>query len=91
MVLMLMAFIGYTARPAPATGCTFSFPGAMPGRYLVGHVAGASGARLPDAFALGGSAYAERYTGISLPPFLLLAGLGHRAAAVTRKTVDSSC
>ena len=28
------------------------------------------------AYAFGGSAYAERYTGISLPPFLLLAGLG---------------
>ena len=47
----------------------------MPGRYLVAMwlvpLVLAYG-----AYAFGGSAYAERYTGISLPPFLLLAGLG---------------
>ena len=49
--------------------------GRVPGRYLVAMwlvpLVLAYG-----TYAFGGSAYAERYTGISLPPFLLLAGLG---------------
>ncbi|HEX4019466.1 MAG TPA: glycosyltransferase family 39 protein [Frankiaceae bacterium] len=74
LVLMLMAFIGYTARPG-GDGLHLQLSGRVPGRYLVAMwlvpLVLAYG-----AFAFGGSAYAERYTGISLPPFLLLAGLG---------------
>jgi hypothetical protein len=47
----------------------------VPGRYLIAMwlvpLVLAYG-----TYAFGGSAYAERYTGIALPPFLLLAGLG---------------
>jgi mannosyltransferase len=74
LVLLLMAFLGYTALPA-GDGLHLQLAGRVPGRYL------AAMWLVPlvlayGAFALGGSAYAERYTGISLPPFLLLAGLG---------------
>jgi mannosyltransferase len=74
LVLMLMAFIGYTARPS-GNGLHLQLSGRVPGRYLVAMwlvpLVLAYG-----TYAFGGSAYAERYTGISLPPFLLLAGLG---------------
>jgi hypothetical protein len=74
MVLMLMAFIGYAAVPA-GDGLNMRLSGRIPGRYLVATWV------VPlvlayGAFALSGSAFAERYTGISLPPFLLLAALG---------------
>jgi hypothetical protein len=74
MVLMLMAFLGYSA--SPAGDCLhLRLTGRNPGRYLVATW------MVPlvlayGAFALSGSAFAERYTGISLPPFLLLAALG---------------
>jgi hypothetical protein len=74
MVLMLMAFIGYSASPV-GDGLHLRLSGRIPGRYLVAMW------MVPlvlayGAFALSGSAFAERYTGISLPPFLLLAALG---------------
>ncbi len=74
MLLMLMAFLGFSARPS-ADGLHLQLSGRVPGRYL------AALWLVPlvlayGTYALGGSAYAERYTGISLPPFLLLAGLG---------------
>ncbi len=74
LVLLLMAFLGFTARPG-TDGLHLQLAGRVPGRYL------AAMWLVPlvlayAAFAFGGSAYAERYTGISLPPFLLLAGLG---------------
>ncbi len=74
LVLLLMAFIGYSARPS-GDGLHMQLSGRVPGRYLVDMwlvplvLAYAT-------YAFGGSAYAERYTGIALPPFLLLAGLG---------------
>ena len=74
LVLLLMAFIGYTARPS-GDGLHLQLSGRVPGRYLVAMwlvpLVLAYG-----TFAFGGSAYAERYTGVALPPFLLLAGLG---------------
>ncbi len=74
LVLLLMAFLGYTARPA-GDGLHLKLSGRIPGRYLV--VMWLVPLVLAyGAYAFGGSAYAERYTGISLPPFLLLAGLG---------------
>ena len=74
LVLLLMAFLGYTARPS-GDGLHVQLTGRIPGRYLV--VMWLVPLVLAyGAYAFGGSAYAERYTGISLPPFLLLAGLG---------------
>jgi mannosyltransferase len=74
LVLLLMAFLGYSARPA-GDGLHVQLTGRVPGRYLV--VMWLVPLVLAyGAYAFGGSAYAERYTGISLPPFLLLAGLG---------------
>jgi hypothetical protein len=74
MLLLLMAFLGYSARPS-ADGLHLQLAGRVPGRYLVAMwlvpLVLAYG-----TYAFGGSAYAERYTGIALPPFLLLAGLG---------------
>jgi mannosyltransferase len=74
LVLLLMAFIGYSARPS-GDGLHMQLSGRVPGRYLVAMwlvpLVLAYG-----TYAFGGSAYAERYTGIALPPFLLLAGLG---------------
>jgi mannosyltransferase len=74
LVLLLMAFLGFSARPA-VDGLHLNLSGRVPGRYL------AAMWLVPLVlayllYALGGSAYAERYTGISLPPFLLMAGLG---------------
>ncbi len=74
LVLMLMAFLGFSARPSH-DGLHLKLSGRVPGRYL------AAMWLVPlvlayGTYALGGSAYAERYTGISLPPFLLLASLG---------------
>ena len=74
MVLMLLAFIGYAARPI-GDGLHLRLSGRVPGRYLV--VMWVVPLVLAyGAFAFSGSAFAERYTGISLPPFLLLAALG---------------
>jgi mannosyltransferase len=74
LVLLLMAFLGFSARPA-VDGLHLHLSGRVPGRYL------AAMWLVPLVLAYltnaqGGSAYAERYTGISLPPFLLMAGLG---------------
>ena len=75
LVLLLMAFIGYSARPVGRRPAPAAVADGCPGRYLVAMwlvpLVLAYG-----TYAFGGSAYAERYTGISLPPFLLLAGLG---------------
>ena len=74
MMLMLLAFIGYAARPI-GDGLHLRLSGRVPGRYLVAMWV------VPlvlayFAFTFSGSAFAERYTGISLPPFLLVAALG---------------
>ena len=76
LVLLGSAFLGFTATPDPQGGqLHVDLRGRMPGRTL------AAFWLVPLALAYllyvaGGSAYAERYTGISLPAFLLLAGLG---------------
>lgn len=76
LVLLGSAFLGFTATPDPQGGhLHVDLRGRMPGRAL------AAFWLVPLALAYllyvaGGSAYAERYTGISLPAFLLLAGLG---------------
>jgi hypothetical protein len=74
LVLLFAAFVGLTARPA-GDGLHVDLTGRVPGRYL------AAVWLVPlllayFASAAGGSAYVERYTGISLPAFLLLASLG---------------
>ena len=74
LILLLMAFLGFSARPAD-DGLHLTLSGRVPGRYLAAMwLVPLVLAYLTNA--LGGSAYAERYTGISLPPFLLMAGLG---------------
>ncbi len=77
LVLLFTALIGFSARPSgPGERHLHVDPtGRVPGRYL------AALWLVPLALAYllylsGGSAYAERYTGISLPAFLLLAALG---------------
>jgi 4-amino-4-deoxy-L-arabinose transferase-like glycosyltransferase len=74
LVLLFAAFIGLTARPA-GDGLHVDLKGRVPGRYL------AAVWLVPLVLAYlaaqaGGSAYVERYTGIALPAFLLLAALG---------------
>jgi mannosyltransferase len=74
LVLLFAAFVGLTARPA-GDGLHVDLKGRVPGRYL------AAVWLVPLLLAYfaattGGSAYVERYTGISLPAFLLLAALG---------------
>jgi hypothetical protein len=74
VVLLGGALIGATARPVP-DGLHVRPAGRVPGRYL------AAVWLVPLILAyfvnmFGGSAYTERYTGIALPPFLLLASLG---------------
>ncbi len=74
LVLLFAAFVGLTARPA-GDGLHVDLKGRVPGRYL------AAVWLVPLVLAyiaatFGGSAYVERYTGISLPAFLLLAALG---------------
>jgi hypothetical protein len=74
LVLLFAAFVGLTARPA-GDGLHVDLTGRVPGRYL------AAVWLVPLILAYfasltGGSAYVERYTGISLPAFLLLASLG---------------
>jgi mannosyltransferase len=74
LVLLFTAFVGLTARPA-GDGLHVDLKGRVPGRYL----AAVWLAPLVLAYVAsmaGGSAYVERYTGISLPAFLLLAALG---------------
>jgi mannosyltransferase len=74
VILLVAAMLGATARPRG--GLLDVDPrGRVPGRYL------AALWLVPLALAYlintaGGSAYAERYTGISLPFFLLLGALG---------------
>ena len=76
LVLLGSAFLGFTATPDPQGGqLHVDLRGRTPGRAL------AAFWLVPLALAYllyvaGGSAYAERYTGISLPAFLLLAALG---------------
>jgi hypothetical protein len=74
IILLGGALIGLTARPA-GREMTVKPSGRTPGRYL------AAIWLVPLLLAyfvnlFGGSAYAERYTGISLPACLLLAALG---------------
>ncbi len=74
VVLLGAALIGLTGRPQD-DGLHIVPTGRVPGRYLVALWL------VPLALAYlvnttGGSAYTERYTGISLPAFLLLAALG---------------
>ncbi|HSP37965.1 MAG TPA: glycosyltransferase family 39 protein [Frankiaceae bacterium] len=74
LVLLFAAFVGLTARPA-GDGLHVDLTGRVPGRYL------AAVWLVPlilaySASQFGGGAYVERYTGISLPAFLLLASLG---------------
>ncbi len=75
VVLLGGALIGLTARPAGGRELAVRVTGRVPGRYL------AAIWLLPLVLAyfvnsFGGSAYAERYTGIALPACLLLASLG---------------
>ncbi|MCM3926025.1 glycosyltransferase family 39 protein, partial [Frankia sp. AiPs1] len=75
VVLLGGALIGLTARPVGRRELTVRVTGRVPGRYL------AAIWLLPLVLAyfvnmFGGSAYAERYTGIALPACLLLASLG---------------
>jgi hypothetical protein len=75
LVLLFTAFIGLTARPADDGHLQVDLRGRVPGRYL------AAVWLVPLVLAyfaaiFGGSAYVERYTGISLPAFLLLSSLG---------------
>jgi mannosyltransferase len=74
LVLMFAAFIGVTARPA-GDGLHVDLKGRVPGRYLL-MVWLVPLLLAYFASMTGGSAYVERYTGISLPAFLLLAALG---------------
>ncbi|AEH09667.1 MULTISPECIES: glycosyltransferase family 39 protein [Protofrankia] len=74
VVLLAAALLGLTGRPQD-DGLHIVPTGRVPGRYLVAVWL------IPLALAYlvnttGGSAYTERYTGISLPAFLLLAALG---------------
>src|SRR4030095_1662600 len=74
MVLLGAAMLGATARPVPA-GRHVRPGGRVPGRYLAAvWLVPLILAYLVNTF--GGSAYTERYTGIALPAFLLLASLG---------------
>ncbi|WP_101829691.1 glycosyltransferase family 39 protein [Frankia canadensis] len=75
VVLLGGALIGLTARPGGGRELAVKVTGRVPGRYL------AAIWLLPLVLAylvnmFGGSAYAERYTGIALPACLLLASLG---------------
>ena len=78
LVLLTTALIGFSARPSSDPGdhrLHVDLTGRVPGRHL------AMLWLLPLVLAYlfnlgGGSAYAERYTGIALPAFLLLAALG---------------
>ena len=78
LVLLFSALIGFSGRPTDIPGdkhLHVDLTGRVPGR----HLAALWLAPLVLAYLVylsGGSAYAERYTGISLPAFLLLAALG---------------
>jgi mannosyltransferase len=76
LVLLGSAFLGLTACPdKDGTGLHVDLRGRMPGKVLAGlWLTPLALAYL--AYVAGGSAYAERYTGIALPAFLLLAALG---------------
>jgi hypothetical protein len=74
LILLGAALLGLTGRPA-GRELAVKVSGRVPGRYL------AAVWLLPLTLAwvvnmFGGSAYTERYTGISLPAFLMLAALG---------------
>jgi hypothetical protein len=74
IVLLGGALLGATARPVP-DGLHVRPGGRVPGRYLAAvWLVPLALAYLVNTF--GGSAYTERYTGIALPAFLLLASLG---------------
>ena len=76
LVLLACAVLGLTAHPsADGKRLDVDLHGRMPGKVLAGlWLMPLALAYL--AFVLGGSAYAERYTGIALPAFLLLCALG---------------
>jgi hypothetical protein len=74
VVLLGAALFGLTGRPQD-DGLHIVPTGRVPGRYLVAvWLVPLTLAYLVNT--TGGSAYTERYTGISLPAFLLLAALG---------------
>ncbi|OHV50370.1 glycosyltransferase family 39 protein [Pseudofrankia sp. BMG5.36] len=74
LVLLGGALIGLTGRPS-GRELVVKPSGRMPGRYLAAvWLAPLTLAYVVNMF--GGSAYAERYTGISLPACLMLAALG---------------
>ncbi|WP_250279119.1 glycosyltransferase family 39 protein [Frankia sp. Cppng1_Ct_nod] len=74
VVLLAVALIGLTGRPQD-DGLHLVPRGRVPGRYLAAlWLVPLVLAYLINTF--GGSAFTERYTGISLPAFLLLAALG---------------
>jgi len=74
LILLGGALIGLTGRPVGAE-LSVRPSGRMPGRYLAAvWLAPLTLAYVVNMF--GGSAYAERYTGISLPACLMLAALG---------------
>ncbi|WP_307874901.1 glycosyltransferase family 39 protein [Frankia nepalensis] len=74
LVLLGGALIGLTARP-DGRELAVKLSGRTPGRYLAAvWLAPLTLAYVVNMF--GGSAYAERYTGISLPACLMLAALG---------------
>ena len=81
LVLLGSAFLGFTATPDPRGGqLHVDLRGRMPGRALTAFWL------VPLALAYllyvaGGSAYAERYTGISLPAFLAACRARHRLVA----------
>ena len=75
LVLLGGALLGVTARPTRGRQLHVDLRGRVPGRYLAAVWLVPLGlAYLVNTF--GGSAYTERYTGIALPAFLLLASLG---------------
>ncbi|OHV35347.1 MULTISPECIES: glycosyltransferase family 39 protein [Pseudofrankia] len=75
LVLLGGALIGLTGRPTSGRELVVKPSGRMPGRYLAAvWLVPLTLAYVVNMF--GGSAYAERYTGISLPACLMLAALG---------------
>ncbi|MCK9925168.1 glycosyltransferase family 39 protein [Frankia sp. AgPm24] len=83
VVLLGGALIGFTARPAGGRELAVRVTGRVPGRYLAAiWLAPLVLAYFVNAF--GGSAYAERYTGIALPACLMLASLGIAVLPGTR-------
>jgi hypothetical protein len=74
LILLAGALLGLTGRPR-GRELAVAISGRVPGRYLTSvWLVPLTLAYIVNLF--GGSAYTERYTGISLPAFLMLAALG---------------